>query len=226
MSFNAKDILSAQQWLEKCYMDSIGSNDSRLKCWFQTLSHWYKDAERSGVPNDAVTRGNIKQVLKIWIDDRKVKVLEIPEMVNISTKCVYDFTPKIRHEKGLFQMGAMFGHNGTKATTNERFRELFDTAIIYKKQIPGNNMDPPFHSLVESAVSTVASSRWKPPEASENATFCCQSLGVSFLRWARYNLNQLPWKGGKHLSSYITSQWKQWPSLASIYFISHHTLQI
>ena len=43
------------------------------------------DAERSGKPNEAVTPENIKQVLKIVMDDRKLKVREIAKMVNISS---------------------------------------------------------------------------------------------------------------------------------------------
>ena len=43
------------------------------------------DAERSGRPNEAVTPENIKQVLKIVMDDRKLKVREIAKIVNIST---------------------------------------------------------------------------------------------------------------------------------------------
>ncbi len=38
---------------------------------------------------------------------------------------IYNFTQKIGHEKGLFQMFATFAYNGTKATTNRRFREMF-----------------------------------------------------------------------------------------------------
>ena len=43
------------------------------------------DAEHTGGPNEAVTLENIKQVLKIVMDDRKLKVREIAKMVNILT---------------------------------------------------------------------------------------------------------------------------------------------
>ncbi len=42
---------------------------------------------------------------------------------------IYDFTQKIGHEKGLFQMFAAFAYNETKAATNRRFREMF--GIVY-----------------------------------------------------------------------------------------------
>ena len=82
-----KNIVQAQQWLEKCYADC-----ALLKT---TIFRWYadfkrgrtdtNDAERSGRPNEALTPENIKQVLKIVMDDRKLKVREIVKMVNIST---------------------------------------------------------------------------------------------------------------------------------------------
>ena len=82
-----KNIVQVQQWLEKCYPDCAPSKT--------TICRWYadfkrsrtdtNDAERSGRPNEAVTPENIKQVLKIVMDDRKLKVREIAKMVNIST---------------------------------------------------------------------------------------------------------------------------------------------
>ena len=85
-----KNTLHAQQWLEKCYPDCVPSKT--------TICRWYadfkrgrtdkNDAERSGRSNKAVTPENIKQVLKIVMDDRKLKVREIAKMVNISTGSV------------------------------------------------------------------------------------------------------------------------------------------
>ena len=82
-----ENTVQAQQWLDKCYPDSAPSK--------KTICRWYadfkrgrtdtNDAERSGAPNEAVTPENIKQVLKIVMDDRKLKVREIAKVVNIST---------------------------------------------------------------------------------------------------------------------------------------------
>ena len=82
-----KNTVQAQQCLEKCYPDCDPSKT--------TICRWYadfkrgrtdtNDAERSGRPNEAVTPENIKQVLKIVMDDRKMKVREIAKMVKIST---------------------------------------------------------------------------------------------------------------------------------------------
>ena len=83
-----KNTVQAQQWLEKCYPDCAPSKT--------TIYRWYadfkrgrtdaNDAERSGRPNAAVNPENIEQVLKIVMDDRKLKVREIAKMVNISTE--------------------------------------------------------------------------------------------------------------------------------------------
>ncbi len=80
-----KNTVQAQQWLEKCYSDSAPSKTTI--CW------WYADfkcgrtdkidGEHSGRPNEAVTLENIMQVLKIVMDDLKLKISEITEMVNI-----------------------------------------------------------------------------------------------------------------------------------------------
>ena len=85
-----KNTVQAQQWLEKCYPDCAPSKT--------TICRWYadfkrgctdtNDAERSGRPNEAVTPENIKKVLKIVMDDRKLKVREIAKIVNISTRSV------------------------------------------------------------------------------------------------------------------------------------------
>ena len=82
-----KNTVPVQQWLEKCYADCAPSKT--------TICRWYadfkrgrtdtNDAERLGRPNEAVTPENIKRVLKIVMDDRKLKVREIAKMVNIST---------------------------------------------------------------------------------------------------------------------------------------------
>ena len=82
-----KNIMQAQQWLKKCYPDCAPSKT--------TICRWYadfnrsrtntNDAERSGRPNEAVAPENIKQVSKIIMYDRKLKVREIAKMVNIST---------------------------------------------------------------------------------------------------------------------------------------------
>ena len=125
-----KNTVQAQQWLEKCYPDCAPSKTTICPCYadFKRGRTDTNDAERSGRPNEAVTPENIKQILKIVMDDRKLKVREIAKMVDISTGSASTIlNEKIGYEKGVFQMGAAFAHNGTKATTSRRFGELFVT---------------------------------------------------------------------------------------------------
>ena len=82
-----KNTVQARQWLEKCYLECAPSKTAIYR-WYADFKRGCtdtKDAERSGRPNEPVTSGNIKQVLKIVMDDRKLKVREIAKMVNIST---------------------------------------------------------------------------------------------------------------------------------------------
>ena len=46
------------------------------------------DAERSGCPNEAVTPENIKKIHKIVLNDRKVKLHELTDIVKISKERV------------------------------------------------------------------------------------------------------------------------------------------
>ena len=81
-----KNTVQAQQWLEKCYPECTPSATSICRWYadFQPGRTDRNDAERSGRPNEAVNPKNIKQVLKIMMNDRKLKVREIAKMVNIS----------------------------------------------------------------------------------------------------------------------------------------------
>ena len=82
-----KNTVQPQQWLEKCYPDCAPSKTTICRWYadFKRVRTDTNDAERSGRPNEAVTPKNIKQVLKIVMDDHKLKVREIAKMVNIST---------------------------------------------------------------------------------------------------------------------------------------------
>ncbi|XP_019875979.1 histone-lysine N-methyltransferase SETMAR-like [Aethina tumida] len=48
-----------------------------------------EDGERSGRPKEAVTEENIKKVHKIILNDRKVKLIEIEDIVKISSERVH-----------------------------------------------------------------------------------------------------------------------------------------
>ena len=80
-------VQAHQQWLEKSYPDCAPSKTTIFR-WYANFKHGRtdtNDAERSGRPKKAVTPENIKQVLKIVMDNRKLKVCEIAKIVKIST---------------------------------------------------------------------------------------------------------------------------------------------
>ena len=82
-----KNTVQAQQWLEKCYPDCAPSKTMICR-WYADFKRGRTDtnnAERSGRPNEAVTPENINEVLKIVMDNRKLKVHEIAKIVKIST---------------------------------------------------------------------------------------------------------------------------------------------
>ena len=80
-----KNTVQAQQWLEKCYVDSAPSNT--------TICRWYaefkrsrtdtEDAERSGRSNKVVTPETIKKVHQIVFEKRKLKLREVADTLKI-----------------------------------------------------------------------------------------------------------------------------------------------
>lgn len=86
-----KNTTKAKQWLDKCYP---GTAPSR-----QTVEYWFAkfkcgetstdDAARSGRPIDATSEEIATKVHLIVLNDRKIKVREIADMVHISTERVH-----------------------------------------------------------------------------------------------------------------------------------------
>ena len=80
-----KNTIQAKRWLDKCYGTSSPS--------YKTLKMWYAEFKRSCTStdaaehschlNEAVTEENIKKVHRIVLDDGKINVSEIADMVNI-----------------------------------------------------------------------------------------------------------------------------------------------
>lgn len=85
-----KNTIEAKEWLDNYYNISSPS--------YTTVKKWYaefkrgctstNDAKRPGRPNEAVTDENIKKVHRIVLNDRKVKVREIADILKISTERV------------------------------------------------------------------------------------------------------------------------------------------
>ena len=166
-----------------------------------TIGQWYADfkrgrtdtnyAERSGKLNEAVTPENIKQVLKILMDDRKLKVCEIAKMVNIST----GKASTILNEK--LGMKKVFSKWVPRFLTMEQKQRRVDDSESCLSLFTRNKQDllRQYVTMDETWIHhfTPESKRQSAEsEASENATVTWQSHGVSFLGCARYNLHRLP----------------------------------
>ncbi|XP_035220294.1 uncharacterized protein LOC118193325 [Stegodyphus dumicola] len=75
-----KNTAQVQQRLGKCYPDSAPSKTTICHCYtdFKHGRTDTNDAARSGRPNEAVTPENVKQVLKIVMNDRLKVISEDP----------------------------------------------------------------------------------------------------------------------------------------------------
>ncbi|XP_050527885.1 protein GVQW3-like [Daktulosphaira vitifoliae] len=82
----AKNTVQAKKWLEKCYGESAPS-DTTIKRWYAEFKRGRRDtddAERSGRPNEAITPENIEKIHKIVLNDRKMKLCQLANVIKIS----------------------------------------------------------------------------------------------------------------------------------------------
>ncbi|KAG5308219.1 GVQW3 protein, partial [Acromyrmex insinuator] len=70
------------KWLQKCYPTSAPSRTTIYR-WFSEFKKT-EDAPRSGRPKEATNAEIVKQVHRIVLSDRKVKLRELTEAVGIS----------------------------------------------------------------------------------------------------------------------------------------------
>ena len=70
-----------------------------------------------GCPNEIITPEIINKIHDIVLNDPKVKMREIAEIVSISTERVLSFV----HEKALCKMGAAITHNRLKRCSIRTF---------------------------------------------------------------------------------------------------------
>lgn len=92
-----KNTVEAQKWLIKCYPNNCSSKG--------TIGWWYRefksgrtsteDKDRSGRPIEVATPENTQKVLKIVRGDRKVRLQEIADTLEISKDTAF----KILHEE-------------------------------------------------------------------------------------------------------------------------------
>ena len=81
-----RNTVETKQWLDKYYPSSAPSRQTVEK-WIAELKRdrtSTNNAERSGRPNEAVIPENIKNIRKLVMKDRKLKVHELADIVKIS----------------------------------------------------------------------------------------------------------------------------------------------
>ena len=86
-----KNTVEAKSWLDEEFLGSAPGKSTIID-WYAKFKHGEmstKDGECSGRPKEAVTDENIKKVHKIILNDRKVKLIEIADIVKISSECVH-----------------------------------------------------------------------------------------------------------------------------------------
>ena len=91
MLSDGKNTVPAKQWLDKCYSDSAPSKTT-VKRWyadFKCRRTDTNDAECSDHPNLVVVPENTKKLHKLVLADRKLKLREITEELEMSKSIVF-----------------------------------------------------------------------------------------------------------------------------------------
>ena len=91
-----KNTVLAKQWLHKCYSDSAPP-ETMVKRWYTDFERGHtntNDAEHSGRPNSAGVPENTKKLHKLILANRKLKLHEIAEELNISKGSVFTILHK------------------------------------------------------------------------------------------------------------------------------------
>jgi len=86
-----KNTVEAKQWLDKHYGTSAPGKSTIID-WYADFKRGRTDtddAHRSGRPNEAVVPEKIKQVHKLVLSDRKLKLDDIADIVKISKGSVF-----------------------------------------------------------------------------------------------------------------------------------------
>ena len=86
-----KNTVEAKQWLDKRYGDSAPGKSTIID-WYAEIKRGCAntvDAERSGRPKSAVVPENITKDHKIVLGDRKLKLREIADALNVSEDSVF-----------------------------------------------------------------------------------------------------------------------------------------
>jgi len=105
-----KNAIRTQEWLKKYYSTSAPSKITICQ-WFRELKCGRTstdDAPRPRRPIEAVISENAKKIHQIVLNDRKVKVKEIADVVKISTERVRHILHEFLNMKKLFAKWAPY----------------------------------------------------------------------------------------------------------------------
>ena len=109
-----KSIKEIEEKLARYYKESTPSHGMVHK-WFIEFRCGRistSDAERLGRPKEVTSQGMIDKIHDIVLNDRRLKVREISETVNISVGRVwYILHECFGHEEAVCKMGAAFAHS-------------------------------------------------------------------------------------------------------------------
>lgn len=86
-----KNTVEAKTWLDNEFPDTAPGK-STIKDWYAKFRRGEmstEDGERSGRPKEAVTDENIKKIHKMILNDRKLKLNEIADTLQISTERIH-----------------------------------------------------------------------------------------------------------------------------------------
>ena len=158
--------MQAQQWLEKCYVDSAPSKT--------TICRWYaefkrgrtdtEDAERSGRPNEVVTPETIKKDHQIVLENRKLKLREIADTLKISYGSVYAILHEHLSMKKLLSKWMprllTVDQKRLRVVDSVRCLELFcRNKPNFLRRYVTMDLDPSLHFGVKAVISRVYCSR-------------------------------------------------------------------
>ena len=88
------NTVQAKQWIDKCYLDSAPS-ETTIKRWYADFKRGRTDtnnAECLGHPNSVVVPENTKNIHKLDLTDRKLKLREIARFEDIRRQCIHHFS--------------------------------------------------------------------------------------------------------------------------------------
>ena len=108
--------------LHAVYKDHAPSMTT-IRYWFNVFKRGRTsvfEEERPGRPIELTTEDMVKKIHYIVLADRRVKIREIADIVDISTERMQNIR-KIVHERSIGDMGAVFDHSGAKTASHDNF---------------------------------------------------------------------------------------------------------